>query len=239
MPEDLYSDIETEKLRTMTGGERLRLGLELTERWRKEQIEELRDQNPNAHEGYIQHLFTIRMMEIWEAERKVVARLAGYFLVLLWLAGCASAQLASLEFRAPPGWKVSVKQPIELVAVTSPHNASVLMFSPWPPPATPSQIPDLVKEIADGFLKELEGKISLKSRAYKLESIQGANCEGNFALFRFEDKGVEHVQSIFSFAIANRVWQGQFTGTSTEWPQALGTLRSLEPKLIQPRAQPQ
>jgi len=138
----------------------------------------------------------------------------------------------SLTVETPDGWNVKYRgdNGIQHYAVTRNAGSSdLLMFSPWPvKDNNRKQIPDLVKQLADGFVDMVDksnGLITLKARKYKVEKIEGDPFSGSYVLFAIQG-GV--MQAMFMVGDEEGIWNGQFTGTSKGWAEALAILKGLK-----------
>lgn len=102
------------------------------------------------------------------------------------------------------------------------------MLSPWFQPTKPEEIPTAVQGIADSFIKQapLSG-INLASREYRVENFNGAQGQGSYAVFQTSNAGKNTTQTMFMMSVDDRVWYGQFMGSSNSWPQALTILKSV------------
>ena len=153
-------------------------------------------------------------------------------ILALMLVGCSQSNKDPLLFQTPDGWKVEHKSPggLHLYAVTAgPPGGGLLMFSQWPPPSRPEDIPTLVRQLADGFLKQAQqsSKFALTRHEYQIEQFNGEQCEGSYAAFQIGSSGANILQTMFVMSVDGSMWNGQFTGPSNEWAQALTVLKSI------------
>ena len=104
------------------------------------------------------------------------------------------------------------------------------MFSQWPPPSKPEDIPTLVQQLADGFLKEAKksSEFTLTSEEYRIEQFAGEQCRGSYATFQTSIGGTNALQTMFMMSVDGEIWNGQFNGPSDAWRQALTVLRSIK-----------
>jgi hypothetical protein len=108
---------------------------------------------------------------------------------LLALLGCSPASKGPLSFQLPTGWKVEHQTPagLHFYSVTAgTADEGLLMFSQWPPPSRPEEIPGLVQKLADGFLDQAKqsSEFKLASHEYRVEQFTGSQCQGSYAVFR-------------------------------------------------------
>lgn len=108
------------------------------------------------------------------------------------------------------------------------------MFSPWPAPTKVTAVPQLVKELAVGFVAGIRksNEISLISEEFTVEHFKGTQAEGRYVAFRFEKEESEAVQAMFMFSVAGNIWNGQFTGSKEEWKHSIELLTSLKPSEV-------
>jgi hypothetical protein len=149
------------------------------------------------------------------------------------LVGCSPASKGPLSFQSPPGWKVEHQTPgsLHFYSVTaSTPDGGLMMFSQWPPPSRPEEIPALVRQLADGFLKiaKKSSEFRLASEEYRVEQFSGEHCQGSYATFQTISSGSNTLQTMFMMNVAGRIWNGQFTGPSDGWKQALTVLKSIK-----------
>lgn len=161
------------------------------------------------------------------------ASLATIILLALMLVGCSRTDRGPLSFQSPVGWKVEHHAPGGLhfytVTAQTPDN-SLLMFSPWPPPSSPEDIPALVQKLADGFRDQAKksSEFALASDEYRVEQFAGEHSQGSFAAFQVTSNGTNAVQAMFMMNVDGRLWHGQFTGPPDAWEQALTVLKSIK-----------
>ncbi|MCX6900238.1 MAG: hypothetical protein NT105_16260 [Verrucomicrobia bacterium] len=160
-----------------------------------------------------------------------------FAMMLMVVTGCHLAVAAEgpLAMTLPEGWRLEYKgdNGVDFYSVT-PAIASngLLMFFKWPPPARPEEIPALVRKLADGFVKAAArtGKYKLTSKQYEVERLEGEHCTGNHAAFWFKSGTDDQVQGIFMLNVDGQIWNGQFTGQSENWLQALRLLKTIKKK---------
>jgi len=130
----------------------------------------------------------------------------------------------------PAGWKFEYDNTKGIdfySAMPQPEGSGVLMFSRWPPPSKPEDIPALVRQIADGFLENAKKSpgVALTSEKYDLKQFVGDHCQGNYAVFQLRNAGV---QAMFMMSVNGQTWSGQFTGTPDDWQKALELLKTIK-----------
>lgn len=102
------------------------------------------------------------------------------------------------------------------------------MLSQWPPPTRPEEIPKVVQKLADSFLMQAKVTgINVTSSKYRVENFNGAEGQGGYVGFQTSYAGKNTLQTMFLMSVSNRVWNGQFMGTSNGWAQALTILKSV------------
>jgi serine/threonine protein kinase len=129
----------------------------------------------------------------------------------------------------PAGWKLKYDgtHGLDFYSLSPPQEGGgVLMFSRWPPPSKPEDIPALLRQIADGFVKgaNISPGLVLSSEKYDIEQFAGDHCKGSYALFKIKNAGI---QAMFMMSVDGQTWNGQFTGTPDDWREALGLLKAL------------
>lgn len=149
------------------------------------------------------------------------------------LVGCSQAGKGPLSFQSPTGWKVEHRTPggLHFYAVTAKTpNEGLLMFSQWPPPSRPEDIPALVQKLADGFRDQAKksSEFTLTSEEYRVEQFAGEHSQGSFAAFQITSSGTNTVQAMFMMSVDGKIWNGQFTGPPDAWQQALTVLKSIK-----------
>ena len=104
------------------------------------------------------------------------------------------------------------------------------MFSKWPPPSRPEDIPALVRKLADGFVKEARKSsgLNLTSEKYDIEEFTGDHCKGSCAAFEFKSGDTNRVQALFVMSVDGQTWNGQFTGKPDDWRDALKLLKTVK-----------
>lgn len=145
--------------------------------------------------------------------------------------GCSPTGKGPLSFQLPSGWKVERHAPggLQFYTVTAgTPDAGLLMLSQWPPPSRPEEIPALVQKLAEGFLDQARqsSKFTLATQHYRVEQFTGSQCQGSYAVFQISNGGTNVLQTMFMMSVDGRVWNGQFTGPSNAWLQAIGLLKS-------------
>ncbi len=153
--------------------------------------------------------------------------------VVVLLVGCSPKGKGPLSFQLPADWKAEHKTSggLDFYTVTAKTpDEGLLMFSQWPPPSRPEDIPALVQKLADGFREQAKKSsgFTLASEDYKFEKFAGEHCQGSYAVFQIPSGGKNTVQAIFMMSVDGRVWNGQFTGPSDAWKQVLVVLKSIK-----------
>jgi hypothetical protein len=153
--------------------------------------------------------------------------------VAVLLVGCSPTGKGPLSFQSPADWKVEHKAPggLDFYTVTGKTpDEGLLMFSQWPPPSRAEDIPALVQKLADGFREQAKksSEFTLASEDYRVEQFAGEHCQGSYAAFQITSGGSNTVQAMFMMSVDGRVWNGQFTGPSDAWKQALVVLKSIK-----------
>jgi hypothetical protein len=133
----------------------------------------------------------------------------------------------------PTGWKLKYNgaNGIDFYSVaTQAEGSGLLMFSRWPPPSKPEDIPALVRQIADGFANSAKKQpgLALTSEKHTLEPFTGDHCKGTYAVFRLGGAGAGTVQTMFAMSVDGQTWNGQFTGRPGDWAEALKLLATLK-----------
>lgn len=149
------------------------------------------------------------------------------------LGGCSPAGKELLSFQSPTDWTVEHQTPggLDFYTVTaSTPDEGLLMFSKWPPPSKPEDIPTLVQQLADGFLKEAKNlsEFTLASEEYDIEQFAGEQCQGSYATFQISSGGTNTLQAMFMMSVDGKIWNGQFTGAPDAWKQAITVLKSVK-----------
>lgn len=141
-------------------------------------------------------------------------------ILTLILFGCSQSSKDPLTFLSPDGWKVEHKTPGDFHFYSlraGPPGGGLLMFSQWPVPSRPEDIPTLVRQWAD----------DLPSHEYQVEQFTGEQSQGSYVVFQIGSSASNLMQSIFFLSVDGSIWNGQFTGPSNEWAQALIVLKSI------------
>jgi len=160
-------------------------------------------------------------------------RLPVLIVFALVIVGCSPSGKGPLSFQSPTGWKVEHQTPggLHFYTVTAgTADGGLLMFSQWPPPSRPEEIPGLVQKLADGFLDQAKksSEFTLATQEYRVEQFTGPQCQGSYAVFQTGSGGTNVLQAMFMMSVGGRVWNGQFTGPSNAWIQAMGVLKSIK-----------
>jgi len=150
--------------------------------------------------------------------------------VILVLSGC-SRNTDSLAFQVSPGWKLDNQTPSGLhfyiLSANTPGEGSFIL-SPWSAIIKPEEIPTQVQHLADSFsIQAPVSGIVLASHDYLVENFSGAEGRGSYAMFQISRGGTNILQTLFMMSVDNRIWYGQFMGSSNGWPQTLTMLKSV------------
>lgn len=169
-----------------------------------------------------------------DADRHFMRRLVLTIVLLGLFAGCSKAGKGPLAFKTPAGWKAEY-QPnggLDLYALTATNrHFCLLMFSRWPIPGGPEDIRPLVQRIAEGFQKNAQQftNMTLASQTYRIQKFTGRKCQGDYVMFQFKAENGVEIQAMFAMNVDGSVWNGQFTGqSSNEWVQALTILKGVK-----------
>lgn len=153
-------------------------------------------------------------------------------ILLALITGCTRAGQGPLSFQTPVHWKAEYQPSVDLYSVTATNHKAefcLLMFCRWPVPNRPEDAPSLVRTLANRFLKKAQHstQLELASRKYRIQKFSGGECSGSYAIFRIKaDHGIIF-QTVFAMSVNGSIWNGQFTGTSNNWVQALTVLKSV------------
>ena len=142
----------------------------------------------------------------------------------------------TLAIQPPAGWNLEHHTPggLDLYALKtgSGEVEGLLMFSKWPPPCTPEEMPVVVRKLADGFVEQAKksAEFTLSSEKYDVEQFAGDHCQGSYCTFQTTDGATIDLQAMFMMSVDDEIWSGQFTGKPDHWTVALGLLKSLKKK---------
>jgi hypothetical protein len=160
----------------------------------------------------------------------------GYFvrsvlLLAFVFVGCSRSADGPLSFQAPKDWKVQhqLASGLDFYALTaSSPEGGLLMFSRWPPLNKPEDIPVLVRKLGDGFREQASKSSGVTSAnaEYRVEEFAGKHCQGSSAVFKLSGSN-NFMQAMFIMSVDGILWNGQFTGSSDAWKQALSVLKSI------------
>ena len=156
-------------------------------------------------------------------------------LVLLGCSTSAPVGQGPLVIHTPAGWLLEHDTPGGLDFYhlwTSSGKDGLLMFSKWPPPSRPEDIPELVRKVADGFVQQAKksAEFTLVDEKYEFDQFAGDHCRGSYATFRVKSADTKAVQAMFMMSVGGEVWNGQFTGTAEQWKQAVRLLTTIKTK---------
>jgi len=108
------------------------------------------------------------------------------------------------------------------------------MFSKWPPPSRPEDIPALVRKLADGFVMQAKNspEFTLTSEKYEVQQFAGDHCKGNYAIFQIKsaDGNNTGTLAVFMMSVDRQIWNGQFNGKMDDWVEALKLLKAITKK---------
>lgn len=129
----------------------------------------------------------------------------------------------------PEGWTVDYKgkQGIPLYTIESGDGEMrLLAFSRWPASDDPTQIPRLMKVLADGFVSQSVDRedLRLESPEYDVETFEGEEFEGQYVVFKVPDE----TQVLFVMSAGEGIWNGHFAGSPEAWPAVLEVLKKLK-----------
>ena len=130
----------------------------------------------------------------------------------------------------PEGWKLKYDDTkgINFYSIApQPDGGGVLMFSRWSPGGKSSDVPAVVRQIADGYVEELK-KLpghGYKNGNYDLLPFAGEYCQGDYGVFKIANTG--SIQVMFAMSVNGQIWNGQFTGTPYDWHLSLELLKAL------------
>jgi len=154
-------------------------------------------------------------------------------LMALWVAMAPGVRAAGSEFKiaVPEGWKMEVKENLEFHSFHIDKGAGVLMFSKWPPPSKPIEIPELLKGMADGMVKIARDSkdFQLKKEDYEIVPFEGQLFKGSYVIFEITTPGGATdaaVQTMFLMSDGKKIYNGQFTGSRENWEKGLTMLKA-------------
>jgi hypothetical protein len=145
------------------------------------------------------------------------------------MAGCSRGPLA---FQLPAGWNAEHQKPggfhCYTLTAAAPQNG-VLVLSQWPSPNRPEEMPLLVRQMAEGFLRQPQQSSDFRvmTRQYRVERFAGRGCQGSYAVFWINSGGTNALEMLFMMSVDGRVWNGEFTGSSNGCMQAFAVLKSV------------
>ena len=132
------------------------------------------------------------------------------------LVGCSPAGKGPLSFQSPAYWTVEHTAPggLDFYTVTArAPGGGLLILSRWPPPSRHEDIPNLVRQLADGFLKEAKksSEFRLGSEEYRFGQFVGQHSQGSYATFQVAtSSGTNTLQVMFMMSAGGSIWNGQF-----------------------------
>ena len=103
-------------------------------------------------------------------------------------------------------------------------------FSQWPVPNKTEDIPRIVEEVTSSFLRQARAstEFGVASEKYSIEQFVGEQCQGSFVTFEMTGYRTNMVEAIFVMSVGGKLWNGQFSGPSDAWRQALTVLRGVK-----------
>ncbi len=160
-------------------------------------------------------------------------------LALLFLMQCSLAFASEggpLKTSLPDGWKLEYTETNGFdfyIATPKEAGDAVLFFNMCPATMSPGDIPAALRKMADDILKKSEGykEITEVSKKYELVAFGGEKCKGTYVDLKIisNTSKVRHLDIIFMMTINSQIWAGHFQGTTEQWAQALGLLKSIKP----------
>jgi len=150
------------------------------------------------------------------------------FFGLICSISCFAKETQPLKINNAEGWKIEYKgDGLQFYSLSHKDSGfALLMFSRWAAPADKEQIPILIKQISEAFLREAEKKkLTLLKKESRSEKIEGEQFSGEAAVFAL--KGGLH-QTIFMVGDSEGIWNGQFTGSKEHWEKAKIILSKLQ-----------
>src|SRR5215831_12871885 len=122
--------------------------------------------------------------------------------------GCSHPSNGPLSFQLPAGWKMKHKAAggFDFYTVTvGTGDQALLMFSQWPAPSRPEDIPGLVQKLADAFRNEAKrSSIALASQQCRMEQFAGSQCQGSCAVFQTSSGSTKVLQKMFMMTLDGR-----------------------------------
>lgn len=136
-----------------------------------------------------------------------------------------------LSIHIPSGWDLAQEYEETNCCYkieTTNQPKSLLMISEWPAPV-PDGLNTLINRQAEKFVEKTkeEKMINLSSKTYEIKGFSGNMVEGKYVIFQFAGKGKKMLQIMFMLKIGDLYWRGQFTGSKSDWKQALKILRKI------------
>jgi hypothetical protein len=135
-------------------------------------------------------------------------------LALLFLMQCSlvfASEGGPLKTSLPDDWKLEYTETNGFdfyIATPKEAGDAVLFFNKCTVTLSPGDIPAALRKMADDILKKSEGYIELKIIS--------------------NTSKVRHLDIIFMMTINGQIWAGHFQGTTEQWTQALGLLKSIK-----------
>jgi hypothetical protein len=161
-------------------------------------------------------------------------------LALLFLMQCALAfasEGSPLKTSLPDGWKLEYTETngFDFYKAT-PKEAgdAVLFFTKGPVSMSSGDIPAALRKMVDDVLnKSKEHKeFTYVSKKYEVVAFAGEQCKGSYVVLKFisntRTNSFVETSSLFMITINGQIWVGHFQGTTEQWAQALGLLKSIK-----------
>jgi hypothetical protein len=156
-------------------------------------------------------------------------------LVLMQCALAFASEGGPLKTSLPDGWKLECTETngFDFYKAT-PKEAgdAYLLFYKCSVSMSPGDIPAALRDWADRILKKSEGhkEITVVSKKYELVAFGGEQCKGTYVDLKIvsNTSKVRFLDVIFMMTINGQIWNGQFQGTTEQWAQALGLLKSIK-----------
>jgi hypothetical protein len=138
---------------------------------------------------------------------------------------------SAFVWQLPEGWKMTVEAEQQFHTFSIASGDGVMMFSKWPAPTKPKEIPKTLKVMADKFPELLKGRGgALKKDEAEIGEIKGSLFQGSFALFELKAPA-EGVQTMFMVHDGKGgVFNGQFTGSAKAWEKGLELVKTTKLK---------
>ena len=147
-----------------------------------------------------------------------------------------ASESGPLKTSLPDGWKLEYTETNGFdfyMATPREVGDAVLFFNKCPVTMSPKDIPATLRKMADDISKKSEGykEITGVSKKYELVAFGGEQCKGTYVDLKIisNTNKVRHLHIIFMMTVNGQIWAGHFQGTTEQWAQALGLLKSIRP----------